>query len=125
MRESFCDISSSLNSLFSKEVNLIQSQFLNFLTTTCEAKSNHGMKAKGEGMGKELNIGYEDTSINLSLSPFLLYHELSFKELKSFGRVDFTSLLQGGTRNAELYANRGNYESCDTPYPSARSTAVG
>ncbi|KAI5672709.1 hypothetical protein M9H77_13073 [Catharanthus roseus] len=34
----------------------IQSQSFNFLTTTCGTKSNHGMKAKGEGMGKELSI---------------------------------------------------------------------
>ncbi|KAI5653598.1 hypothetical protein M9H77_30785 [Catharanthus roseus] len=42
------------------------------------------MKAKGEGMGKEHRIGYEDTSISLSLNIFLLCHELSSKELKLF-----------------------------------------
>ncbi|KAI5662517.1 hypothetical protein M9H77_21840 [Catharanthus roseus] len=42
----------------------------NFLTTTCGTKPNHGMKAKEEGMGKELSISYEDTSISLSLNPF-------------------------------------------------------
>ncbi|KAI5682079.1 hypothetical protein M9H77_03307 [Catharanthus roseus] len=62
----------------------IQSQFFIFLTTTCGTKPNHGMKAKEEGMGKELNIGYEDTSISLSLNPSLLCHEFSFKELKLF-----------------------------------------
>ncbi|KAI5667651.1 hypothetical protein M9H77_17504 [Catharanthus roseus] len=43
-----------------------------------------GRKAKEEGMGKELSIGYEDTSISLSLNPFLLCHEFYFKELKLF-----------------------------------------
>ncbi|KAI5682759.1 hypothetical protein M9H77_03987 [Catharanthus roseus] len=42
------------------------------------------MKAKGEGMGKELSIGFENTSLSLYLNPFLLYHEFSFKELKLF-----------------------------------------
>ncbi|KAI5680964.1 hypothetical protein M9H77_02191 [Catharanthus roseus] len=42
------------------------------------------MKAKEEGMGKELSIGLEDTLLSLSLNPFLLYHEFSFKELKLF-----------------------------------------
>ncbi|KAI5668778.1 hypothetical protein M9H77_18631 [Catharanthus roseus] len=32
------------------------------------------------GMGKELSIGFEDTSIRLYLNPFLLYHEFSVKE---------------------------------------------
>ncbi|KAI5667469.1 hypothetical protein M9H77_17322 [Catharanthus roseus] len=48
MRESCCDISSPLNSLSSEEMNLIQSQFLDFLTTICGTKPNHGMKAKEE-----------------------------------------------------------------------------
>ncbi|KAI5669854.1 hypothetical protein M9H77_19707 [Catharanthus roseus] len=64
--------------------NRIQSQFFNFLTTTCGTKSNHGMKAKGDDMEKELSISYEDTSISLSLNIFLLCRELSFKELKLF-----------------------------------------
>ncbi|KAI5681331.1 hypothetical protein M9H77_02558 [Catharanthus roseus] len=34
-------------------------------------KANHGMKAKEEGMGKELSIGFEDTSLSLSLNLFL------------------------------------------------------
>ncbi|KAI5676637.1 hypothetical protein M9H77_07587 [Catharanthus roseus] len=84
MRQSCCDISSSLNSLSTEEMNLIQPQFLNFLTTTYGTKRNHRMKAKEEGMGKELSIGFEYTLISLSLNPFLLYHELSFKELKLF-----------------------------------------
>ncbi|KAI5653047.1 hypothetical protein M9H77_30234 [Catharanthus roseus] len=82
----------------------IQSQFLNFLTTTCGTKRNHGMKAKEEGMGKELSNGFEDTSLSLSLNPFLYYHEFSFKELKLFlelyasyvtfvGNVLFLSLM--------------------------------
>ncbi|KAI5681183.1 hypothetical protein M9H77_02410 [Catharanthus roseus] len=50
----------------------VQPQFLNFLTTTCTTKSNHWMKVKGGGVGKELSIGYEDTSISLSLNPFSL-----------------------------------------------------
>ncbi|KAI5668266.1 hypothetical protein M9H77_18119 [Catharanthus roseus] len=41
----------------------------------CKLKEKHG---------KELSIGYEDTSIILSLNPFLLCHEFSFKELKLF-----------------------------------------
>ncbi|KAI5681224.1 hypothetical protein M9H77_02451 [Catharanthus roseus] len=61
---------------------LIQPESLDFLTTICGTKSNHRMKAKEEGMRKELSIGYEDTSITLSLNPFHLCHELSFKELK-------------------------------------------
>ncbi|KAI5676469.1 hypothetical protein M9H77_07419 [Catharanthus roseus] len=48
----------------------IQIQFLNFLTTTCGTKSNYAKKAKEEGMGKKLSIGYDDTSISLSLNPF-------------------------------------------------------
>ncbi|KAI5668880.1 hypothetical protein M9H77_18733 [Catharanthus roseus] len=63
---------------------LIQSQFLDFLTTSCGTKPNHGMKAKGAGMGKELSIGYGDKSTSLSLNPFLLCHVFSFKELKLF-----------------------------------------
>ncbi|KAI5653002.1 hypothetical protein M9H77_30189 [Catharanthus roseus] len=47
-------------------------------------KPNQGMKAKEEGVGKELSIGYDDTLISLSLNPFLLYHEFCFKELKLF-----------------------------------------
>ncbi|KAI5682055.1 hypothetical protein M9H77_03283 [Catharanthus roseus] len=39
----------------------IQPQFLNFLITICARKSNHEMKVKGEGMDKELSIGFEDT----------------------------------------------------------------
>ncbi|KAI5683012.1 hypothetical protein M9H77_04240 [Catharanthus roseus] len=58
-----------------EEMREIQHQFLNFLTTTCGKNSNHGKKAIGEGMGKELSMGYEDTSISLSLNPFLLCHE--------------------------------------------------
>ncbi|KAI5652456.1 hypothetical protein M9H77_29643 [Catharanthus roseus] len=69
---------------FSFFCNRIQSQFLNFLTTTCGVKSNHGMKAKEEGMGNELSNGFEDTLLNFSLNPFLLYHEFSFKELNLF-----------------------------------------
>ncbi|KAI5653027.1 hypothetical protein M9H77_30214 [Catharanthus roseus] len=42
------------------------------------------MKAKEEGMGKELSIGFEDTSLSLSLNLFLYYHEFSFKDLKFF-----------------------------------------
>ncbi|KAI5667294.1 hypothetical protein M9H77_17148 [Catharanthus roseus] len=41
---------------------LIQSQSFNFLTTTCGTKPNRKMKAKGEDMGKELSILYEDKS---------------------------------------------------------------
>ncbi|KAI5664543.1 hypothetical protein M9H77_23866 [Catharanthus roseus] len=43
---------------FSLFCDRIQPQFLNFLNTTYGTKSKHGMKAKGEGMGKELSIGY-------------------------------------------------------------------
>ncbi|KAI5672878.1 hypothetical protein M9H77_13242 [Catharanthus roseus] len=42
------------------------------------------MKAKEKGMGKELIIGFKDTSLSLSLNRFLLYHEFYFKELKLF-----------------------------------------
>ncbi|KAI5650459.1 hypothetical protein M9H77_36464 [Catharanthus roseus] len=63
-KESECVIENheSLNEKQVKEI--IQSQFLDYLTTICGTKLNHGMKAKGEGTGKELSIGYEDTSIN-------------------------------------------------------------
>ncbi|KAI5681013.1 hypothetical protein M9H77_02240 [Catharanthus roseus] len=44
---------------------LIQPQFLNFLTTTCGTKLNHGMKAKEEGMGKELSFEFLDELISL------------------------------------------------------------
>ncbi|KAI5676524.1 hypothetical protein M9H77_07474 [Catharanthus roseus] len=114
MKLSCCDISSSLNSLSSKEGNLftnsnnhflaffsqsvqkfeaqkkenegilgyklyktisflpstsflIQTQFLNLLTTTYRTNSNRGMKAKEEGMGKELSISFEDTSLRVKL----------------------------------------------------------
>ncbi|KAI5662181.1 hypothetical protein M9H77_21504 [Catharanthus roseus] len=73
-----------VKSVVSTKEKKIQSQFLNFLPTTCGTKPNHRMKAKEEGMGKELSIGLEDTSLSLSLNPFLLYHELPFKELKLF-----------------------------------------
>ncbi|KAI5667948.1 hypothetical protein M9H77_17801 [Catharanthus roseus] len=70
MRESCCDISSPLHSLSTEET---QPQFFNVLTTTYGTKPNHRMKAKDEGMEKELSVGYEDTSIILYLKP-------SFKE---------------------------------------------
>ncbi|KAI5649979.1 hypothetical protein M9H77_35984 [Catharanthus roseus] len=41
-------------SLFNKK---IEPQLFNILTKTCRTKLNHEMKAKGEGMGKELSIG--------------------------------------------------------------------
>ncbi|KAI5667666.1 hypothetical protein M9H77_17519 [Catharanthus roseus] len=65
-------------------IDKIQPQFFNILTTTCRIKPNHGMKVKEEGMEKELSLSYEDTSMSLSLNPFLLCHELSSKELKLF-----------------------------------------
>ncbi|KAI5681337.1 hypothetical protein M9H77_02564 [Catharanthus roseus] len=49
----------------------IQSQFLNFLTTTCGTKPNHRMKVKEEGIGKELSIGFEDTSLNFDIDHML------------------------------------------------------
>ncbi|KAI5681039.1 hypothetical protein M9H77_02266 [Catharanthus roseus] len=88
MKESYCDISSPLNSLFSEEVNLVQSQYLDFLTTICGTKPNHGMKAKGEGMGKELSIGYEDTSIRLSLSGSCPCAYLDKQLLDSVDRIE-------------------------------------
>ncbi|KAI5659348.1 hypothetical protein M9H77_28141 [Catharanthus roseus] len=54
------------------EGSLIQSQFLNFSTTTCGTKSNHGIKAKEEGMGKELSIGYKGID-NSFFKPFSLF----------------------------------------------------
>ncbi|KAI5676227.1 hypothetical protein M9H77_07177 [Catharanthus roseus] len=69
---------------------------LNFLTTTIGTKSNHGMKAEGEGMGKELSIGYEDTTISLSLHPSLLCYELSFKELTLFLELNACYMTLGG-----------------------------
>ncbi|KAI5668831.1 hypothetical protein M9H77_18684 [Catharanthus roseus] len=69
---------------FSLFCDRIQPQFLNFLTTTYGTKSKHWMKAKGEGLGKELNIGYAGTSISLSINTFLLWNESSFKEFKLF-----------------------------------------
>ncbi|KAI5681057.1 hypothetical protein M9H77_02284 [Catharanthus roseus] len=56
----------------------IQPQFLSFLTTTCGTKLNHGMKAKKGNIGKKLSIGFEDTSLSLSLNLFLY---VTFKEL--------------------------------------------
>ncbi|KAI5672376.1 hypothetical protein M9H77_12740 [Catharanthus roseus] len=50
-------INESICCSFSFFCDRIQSQFLNFLTTTCGTKPNHGMEAKEEGMGKELFIG--------------------------------------------------------------------
>ncbi|KAI5673659.1 hypothetical protein M9H77_14023 [Catharanthus roseus] len=50
-----------------QERKKIQPQFSNFLTTTCGTKQNHGMKAK-EDMGKDLSIGFENTSLNHVLS---------------------------------------------------------
>ncbi|KAI5652997.1 hypothetical protein M9H77_30184 [Catharanthus roseus] len=75
-------INESNSSSFSFFCDIAQSQFFDFLTTICRTKPNHGMKAKGGGMGKKLSIGYEHASISLSLNCFLLCHELSFKELK-------------------------------------------
>ncbi|KAI5667711.1 hypothetical protein M9H77_17564 [Catharanthus roseus] len=77
-------INESNSCSFSLFCDRIKSQLLNFLTTTCRTKPNPGMKAKEEGIGKELNIGYEDISISLSLNLFLLYHDFSFKVLKLF-----------------------------------------
>ncbi|KAI5672533.1 hypothetical protein M9H77_12897 [Catharanthus roseus] len=42
-----------------------------------------GMEEKGKSMENELNDFYEDRKIGLSLNPFPLSHEVSFKELKS------------------------------------------
>ncbi|KAI5675884.1 hypothetical protein M9H77_06834 [Catharanthus roseus] len=81
----------------------IQSQFFMFLTTTCGTKLNYERKAKEEGMGKELTIGYEDRSISLSFNPFLLYHELCFKELKLFLEFNFPSFLDTFVRNHEAF----------------------
>ncbi|KAI5668263.1 hypothetical protein M9H77_18116 [Catharanthus roseus] len=50
-----------------EEMRAIQPQSLNFLATTCGKKSNHGMKAKEEGMEKELSISFKDTSLNCTL----------------------------------------------------------
>ncbi|KAI5676368.1 hypothetical protein M9H77_07318 [Catharanthus roseus] len=83
-------------------VPLIQPQSLDFLTTICGTNSNHGMKAKGEGMGKELGIGYEDTSISLSLNPFLLCHEFSFKELKLFLELNASYMTLIGNLRVNL-----------------------
>ncbi|KAI5681509.1 hypothetical protein M9H77_02737 [Catharanthus roseus] len=80
--ESLMDEKSTKVDELSKAQDVVDRKFFNFLTTTCGTKSNYGMKAKEKGMGKELSIGYEDTSISFSLNPFLLRHELSFKELK-------------------------------------------
>ncbi|KAI5672035.1 hypothetical protein M9H77_12399 [Catharanthus roseus] len=78
-------INGSNSRSFSNFCDRIQSQFFNFLNTTCGTKLNHGiMKAKEKGMGNELSIGYEDTSMSLCLNPFHLYHEFSFEELKLF-----------------------------------------
>ncbi|KAI5676617.1 hypothetical protein M9H77_07567 [Catharanthus roseus] len=41
---------------FSFFCDRIQSQLLNFLTTTCGTKPNHWMKAKEEGMGRSLAL---------------------------------------------------------------------
>ncbi|KAI5649989.1 hypothetical protein M9H77_35994 [Catharanthus roseus] len=108
MKESSREISSPLNSLSSKEKFKAQNMenegslcyklyktFLNFLTTTCGTKLNHGTKAKEEGMGKELNLGYEDSSISLSFNHFLLCHELTFKELKIAKRRKIKELDDG------------------------------
>ncbi|KAI5672861.1 hypothetical protein M9H77_13225 [Catharanthus roseus] len=65
-------INESNSCSFSIFCDRIQSQSFNFLTTSCGTNSNLGMKAKGEGIGKKLSIGYEDISISLSLNPFLL-----------------------------------------------------
>lgn len=43
-----------------------------------------GCEDQGGGMGKEFSVNYEDITISLSLNPFLLCHEISFKELKLF-----------------------------------------
>ncbi|KAI5650513.1 hypothetical protein M9H77_36518 [Catharanthus roseus] len=56
-----------------KDKDKIQSQFLNFLTITCGTKSNHGMKAKEEGMGKELSMvvcPLCDFGWNVMINPF-------------------------------------------------------
>ncbi|KAI5671334.1 hypothetical protein M9H77_11698 [Catharanthus roseus] len=74
----------------------IKSQFLDFLTTIRGTKPIHGIKAKGEGMGKELSVGYEDTLISLSLNHFLLCHELSFKELKLFLELNSSYVILVG-----------------------------
>ncbi|KAI5676210.1 hypothetical protein M9H77_07160 [Catharanthus roseus] len=105
MKESCCDISSSLNSLSSEEVKLFTNsnnhflacfspsvqkfevhnmeneeiliyklcKTISFLPSASFLKPNHGMKAREEGMGKELSISFEDTSLSLSLNPLFLY----------------------------------------------------
>ncbi|KAI5681950.1 hypothetical protein M9H77_03178 [Catharanthus roseus] len=57
-------INESNSCSFSIFCDRIQSQFFNFLTT-CGTKPTQWMKAKEEGLGKELSIDYENTSISL------------------------------------------------------------
>ncbi|KAI5681841.1 hypothetical protein M9H77_03069 [Catharanthus roseus] len=85
MKEDCCDIISPLNSLSSEENSIPICGLLNYNLWN---RPNHGMKVKGEGIGKELSINYEDTSISLSSNLFLLCHEFSFKELKSNYRIE-------------------------------------
>ncbi|KAI5676255.1 hypothetical protein M9H77_07205 [Catharanthus roseus] len=78
---------------------LIQPQFLNFLITTCRTKPNHGIKAKEEGMGKELSISLEDTSLNYALS---LGEKMTTKFVKCILFKDHDAI---DDKNIKLFTN--------------------
>ncbi|KAI5650009.1 hypothetical protein M9H77_36014 [Catharanthus roseus] len=70
--------------------------------------------------GKELSIGYEDTSIRLSLNPFLLRHEFSFKELKLFLELYVSYVILGGNLminpfTCELALDVDHMRKCSSP----------
>ncbi|KAI5652888.1 hypothetical protein M9H77_30075 [Catharanthus roseus] len=66
---------SSFGQKASNHLARIKSQLLDFLTTIFRANSNHGMKAKGEGMGKlkltlELHASFVTLVGNVMVNPF-------------------------------------------------------
>ncbi|KAI5676208.1 hypothetical protein M9H77_07158 [Catharanthus roseus] len=73
------------------------------------------MKAREEGMGKELSISFEDTSLSLSLNPVILYREFSFKEFLD----ELISLLYCKEKLGGLSPlKEWNIKTCYLPLPS-------
>ncbi|KAI5673881.1 hypothetical protein M9H77_14245 [Catharanthus roseus] len=84
---------------------------IDFLTTTCGTKPNHGMKTKEEGMGKKLSIGYEDTSKFMWLPICRKKMDSSFNVLKvhlcDFVKTTFKNRAFGRTWKDDERSKKG------------------
>ncbi|KAI5676023.1 hypothetical protein M9H77_06973 [Catharanthus roseus] len=92
-------INESNSCSFSIFCDRIQSQFLNFLTTTCGTKLNHGMIAKAEGMGKEMDPKQQPFGRDGDLGPV----------------IDVSGRLHGCRVTASCWVVRDGYSTSDIP----------